>query len=111
MITATFFKDSNGIHRGFSVIGHAGYAERGQDIICAGVSFLSINTVNSIEKFTSDKFNANMEENTGLLTFSFIDKDISEKSRLLIDSLILGLTGISDEYKDEHFIQIIFKEV
>ena len=34
--------------------GHAGYAEEGQDIVCAAVSALIINTVNSLETFTDD---------------------------------------------------------
>ena len=34
--------------------GHAGYAEEGQDIICAAVSALIVNTVNSVETLTED---------------------------------------------------------
>ena len=36
--------------------GHAGYAEPGQDIVCAAVSALVINTINAIEAFTEDDF-------------------------------------------------------
>ena len=39
---------------GFRSEGHAGYAEEGYDIICAAVSVLSVNLVNSIEEFTED---------------------------------------------------------
>lgn len=107
MIKITFFKDSDDICRGFSSTGHAGYGINGEDIVCSAVSVLTINTVNSIEKFTTDKFNANMED--GLLTFSFIDKNISHESQLLTNSLILGIEGIAHDYRK--YIQIIFKEV
>ena len=41
-------------YTGFRSEGHAGYAEEGYDIICAAVSVLSVNLVNSIEEFTED---------------------------------------------------------
>lgn len=111
MITATFFKDVHGIWRGFSLIGHAGYAEYGSDIVCASVSALAINTVNSIEAFTNDKALTNVEEETGLLTFSFSDSNVSEKGQLFIESLILGLKGICEEYNNDDYLKILFKEV
>ena len=57
MITVEIRK-SNGEYVGFSSKGHAGYAEEGYDIICAAVSVLTVNTINSIEKFTDDAFKA-----------------------------------------------------
>ena len=111
MITATFFKDSNGVHRGFSFIGHAGYGEHGSDIVCAAVSILAVNCVNSIEVFAKDEGISNVDEETGLLTFTFVEKEVSEKASLFIDSLILGINGIIEELGNEDYLQIIFKEV
>ena len=111
MIIATFFKDAKGIWKGFSLVGHAGYSEHGSDIVCAGVSALAINAVNSIEAFTDDKTLVNVEEETGLLTFSFSDSNVSEKGQLLIESLILGLKGIGEEYSGNDYLKILFKEV
>ena len=48
MITITV-KKRNGNYLEFVSKGHAGYAEEGQDIVCAAVSVLVINTVNSLE--------------------------------------------------------------
>ena len=45
-------KKRNGSYLDFLSRGHAGYAEEGQDIVCAAVSALIITTVNSLEKFT-----------------------------------------------------------
>ncbi len=111
MITAIFFKNSHGIYRGFSISGHAGYADKGQDIVCAAVSALSVNTANSIEALTDDRFDAAVNEKTGQLSFHFADGEVSGESQLFIKSLILGLEGISSEYKDKQYIQIVFKEV
>jgi len=107
MITITIFKDSDGICRGLSSTGHAEYAKAGEDIVCSAVSALTLNVINSIEAFTDDRFTANVDE--GLVTFSFTDKDISRESLLLIDSYILGIKGIVDDYSK--YIQILFKEV
>ena len=110
MIKAVFFKDSGGAYRGFSISGHAGYADSGRDIICAGVSVLAINTVNSIEAFTEDKFEAAVDDKTGMLTCSFLEA-VSAESTLLVNSLLLGLRGIEEDYTDHTYIKISIKEV
>ncbi|MBE5939867.1 MAG: ribosomal-processing cysteine protease Prp [Lachnospiraceae bacterium] len=107
MITFTVFKDSDNIYRAFSSTGHAKFAKFGKDIVCSAVSVLVINTINSIEQFTDDKFDANVED--GLVTFSFKDRVISHESTLLMDSLVLGINGIVSDYPKH--IQILFKEV
>ncbi len=107
MITFTIFKDSDNNYRAFSSKGHAGFARFGKDIVCSAVSVLVINTINSIEKFTDDKFDANVED--GLVTFSFLNQNISAESKLLINSLVLGIEGIVSDYPKH--IQILFKEV
>ena len=110
MINVTIFKDSSDEYRGFSLVGHAGYAESGSDIVCAAVSMLSTNTVNSILSLTGDKISYNVDEETGLLSMSFSDKQVSNESKLLVDSLILGLESVKESYGDT-YIKISYKEV
>ena len=110
MIKATFFKDLEGQYRAFSLLGHAGYADEGEDIVCAAVSVLSINTVNSIQAFTEDEVDTVVDEENGLLTCKFTGT-VSEKSQLLIDSFLLGLRGVEEEYADQNYIKIFIKEV
>ena len=93
--------------RGFSVRGHAGYADKGEDIVCSAVSALTINAVNSIEAFTKDRFSVRSDD--GLLKME-LDGEISEDTRLLLDSMILGLKSIQTQYGNE-FIRLKFKEV
>ena len=110
MINVTIFRDSSDMYRGFSLVGHAGYAESGSDIICAAVSMLSTNTVNSILELTNDKISYNVDEDTGLLSMSFDGKIISNESKLLVDSLIIGLESVREGYGDT-YIKISYKEV
>lgn len=87
--------------------GHAGYAEAGEDIVCSAVSFLLINTANSIEKFT-DSF-LGSDEDDGVLSLVLKD-DLDEKALVLLDSLILGLTTVQNEYGNEYLV-VEYKEV
>ena len=48
-------KKRKGSYLDFLSKGHAGYAEEGQDIVCAAVSALIITTVNSLDAFTEEK--------------------------------------------------------
>lgn len=109
MIQVDVFTDSDGITQGIEVKGHAGFAEYGKDIICAAVSSLTLNMANSVEAFTEDGFDGSMDEKTGRFTFRFTG-EISPESKLLMDSLVLGLQNIEDSYGDE-YIKIRFEEV
>lgn len=109
MIQVEIIRDASEAYVGFSIKGHAGYAQHGQDIICAAVSVLAQNTVNSIEKFTDDAFCGEMDEKTGSLSVSF-PQGVGKDSRLLLDSMVLGLESIAEEY-GKKYIKIRFREV
>lgn len=90
----------NGHYRTFSIEGHAGYADEGQDIVCAAVSALVINAINSIEKFTDDAFTCDCED--GAVKGWEFTSDVSERTDLLMDSLMLGLENIQKSYGEEY---------
>lgn len=108
MISVTITRHNNEIVN-VSLEGHAGYADHGQDIVCAAVSVLVINTFNSIEQFTDDAFASEAAEDGGYMTMAF-PESISDKSKLLLDSMILGLDEIQKQYGDE-YISLQYKEV
>ena len=92
-----------------SLDGHAGDVEAGQNVVCAAVSMLAINSFNSIEQFTDDAFEVEASEDGGHLIMTFPEK-LSDKSQLLLDSMLLGLDQIQKQYGDE-YISLEFKEV
>ena len=110
MIYITIFQNHGKICE-FNCIGHAEYAEAGSDIVCAGVSALVINAINSIEQFTDTDFSlvTDDESNSGLIDVTF-NEDLSSETELLLNSMILGLQGIQNDYGDE-FLMLEFKEV
>lgn len=94
---------------GFELSGHALYDEYGKDIVCAGISALAINTINSIEAFTDDKFDYTVDEASGTLKLHFIS-NISKESELLLNALKLGILGIKQQYGNG-YIELIIEEV
>ena len=108
MITVTILKNQD-IYKVFDCNGHAAYADSGQDIVCAGVSALVINTINAIENLTDNAVDAESNEETGEIIFRFLTAP-NEAGKLLMDALVLGLEGIQDNYGSRYMLLNI-KEV
>lgn len=101
-------KKRNGSYLDFLSRGHAGYAEEGQDIVCAAVSALIITTVNSLDEFTDEKIE--VDEDDGYVSIHFKTNPNTERGKLLMDSLILGLTEIEHSYNNR-YLAVKVKEV
>ena len=97
MIEITRIKNEQGENIGFRCLGHAGFARHGKDIVCAAVSALVLNTINSIEEFTEDKFSCAQEEKSGLVEFIIVS-EVSKESGLIMVAFFLGLTNIQHDY-------------
>ena len=104
MIKAVFYK-KDGQYESFEFSGHALMDSYGKDIVCAAVSVLALNTVNSIEKFTTDKLRIEQNQEKGYLSGIF-DKAPSQESTLLLDSLTFGLKNIASTYPKNLSIEI-----
>jgi hypothetical protein len=105
MINVKFYKAGRE-YRGFESRGHAYFDEYGNDIVCAAVSTLIINTINAIEMLTKDKFKLSKNEEDGFIRIAFTNKKVSKETRLLLDALSLGLQGVKKEYGSK-YIKIV----
>lgn len=83
---------------GISIDGHAGYAKTGNDIICAAVSMLAQNLVNSISALTEDEIECHTWD--GHMDIRY--RDLSEKGKLLIDSFFVGIFTLHETYGDDY---------
>ena len=81
---------------GITVEGHAGYAPRGQDIVCAGVSTLVQTLVESLEAFCADAISYSLKP--GMVEIKF--RDLSADADLLISSFFVGICMIAERYPD-----------
>ena len=105
MINVVFYM-RDGRYCGFHCSGHAGFAARGRDIVCAGVSALAINCVNSIKSLTKDR--ADVEHADDGSIFCMVKDPVSAESELLLQSLRLGITSIAGEYR--RYVRIVVEE-
>jgi len=117
MISVKIFykhKDNNEtLYMGYEVSGHAEYAEIGEDILCASVSVLSINTANALEELTDIDLVIESDDDGYIKVIATNEPD--SYSSLLINAFVLGILNIHDDYSNEdnvnEFIHIKFEEV
>ncbi|MDE7260087.1 MAG: ribosomal-processing cysteine protease Prp [Lachnospiraceae bacterium] len=110
MTQITFYKTTAGEYQGFICDGHAGYAVHGEDIVCAAISVLVINTINSLEEITGEKIRVEADEETGTIRCHFVNPPLKETSKVLMDSLVLGLTQVEKQY-GKNYCKLTFEEV
>lgn len=106
MITVTILEDQLG-YKGFTVKGHAMYAEAGNDIYCAAVSMLTLNTANAIEALTATEVVSSAR--SGSLVCSF-PNGIDRSGTVLMDAMLMGLRDIQKNTK-EKYVKVQHKEV
>ena len=109
MVRVTILKDQKGHFRGLEITGHAGYADKGEDIVCAAVSVLTINTVNSLEQLTEETFDLDADEKSGRISVH-ITHQPGEGATLLLSSYELGIQGIAEHYGTQ-YLSLETKEV
>ncbi|CAM3246750.1 ribosomal-processing cysteine protease Prp [Pediococcus acidilactici] len=101
MIQAWIYREADRIS-GFKLTGHADAGEYGKDIVCAAVSVLAINTVNSIEQIASVMpLVESDDDNGGFLSVNVPeskDREAEQKAQVLLASFELGLRDISKTY-------------
>ncbi len=109
MTTIMIIRSKNGNYKQMTCMGHAGYADAGEDIVCAAISMLVINTINSLEVLTDAKMQVDVKEDTGRIGLVF-EEDLKKDGVLLMDSLVLGLKGIVKQY-GRQYLKLKFREV
>lgn len=108
MIRVTIHRDEEQRIRAFSLLGHADYAEHGQDIVCAGVSSVVFGTVNAIESLLQIALDCDTDEVEGLFSTQIPrlkQPDIDEKLQLLLESMVVMLETIEASYGSYMTIQ------
>ena len=96
--------DDQGRIREFKLSGHAGFAEEGQDIVCAGVSALSIAAINGLEHFLSVV--PKVQDADGYLScqLSGIQEQELEKAQWILQTMALGIEQIHSTYSQDYIV-------
>ncbi|MGJ7912286.1 ribosomal-processing cysteine protease Prp [Neobacillus sp. LXY-1] len=109
MIQVTINRTKSGLIQSFEISGHAFFADRGKDIVCSGVSAVSVGAVNAVHELTG--ITPEIDHGSGLLRCvlpDYIPEDINEKVQLLLEGMAVSLRTIEEEY-GKH-IKITFKK-
>jgi uncharacterized protein len=109
MINITINRTESESIQSFEISGHAFFANRGKDIVCAGASAVSVGAINAVHALTG--VTPEIEQGDGFLRCIIpenIQNDIYEKVQLLLEGMIISLLTIEEEY-GKH-IKITFKK-
>lgn len=99
MIIVRMERHKDGTIHGFSSRGHAGYADPGEDIVCAAVSAITVGTVNSIETLTGVEMKAKMKDGFLSARLPDLPEDSPlDKIQLLLESMQVMLVSIEESY-------------
>lgn len=110
MITVRVLQGKSGI-RGYKVKGHAGFAEEGQDIVCAGVSVLAQTAIIGLEQFLPGKYLYKIGRTGALECRLHHDLTVQQDhdAQVILVTMLRGLEAIRQEYGE--FIEIALQEV
>lgn len=94
MITAEFSRGQAGF-RGLRVSGHSGFADAGEDIVCAAVSSAVMLAANAITDIVGEDAQVALGEDELLIT---LPTPPLESSVVFLQALHLHLTLLSEQY-------------
>ena len=84
-----------------TIKGHAGYDDKGKDIVCASVSSIVITTINGIIEINPDAIDYSDLDNEIIIRKLKEDETVNK----LLNNMILLLESLEKDYKD--YIKII----
>ncbi|QSX06354.1 ribosomal-processing cysteine protease Prp [Sedimentibacter sp. zth1] len=96
---------------GFIIDGHTGFANSGEDIVCASVSLLAttvINSLNIVAKIDEKDINFYIDEELGFLSLD-TKNSINDKSDVIYNTFLVGIQLLIQDYSD--YITLKLEEV
>ena len=106
MITVKVVRDNTRRVTGVFVSGHAGYAEEGPDIVCAGASTLVYTLANSLERIcgidtehstriAEDMGDGNVSAEIVIPEGRFRDEGAADRAQVIMETIVLGFISLA----------------
>lgn len=95
---------------GFVVNGHTGYADSGEDLICASVSTLvytALNSMNEVADVEREDMDVDIDEELGYTSLKL--KKIDSRTEIVFDVFSVGIKMLTQSYSD--YVTLKFEEV
>ena len=105
MTRCEFFMEDDRI-KGFSISGHSGYAEAGQDIVCAAISAVVTMAEATINDVCGAKAKVRVKEADARITLTLPAAcDEEETVQAVLAGMMLYLCNLRDDYPD--YIEVL----
>ena len=105
MTKCEFFRENERI-TGFSISGHSGYAEAGQDIVCAAISAVVAMAETTINDVCGAKAKVRVKEEDARITLTLPTScDEEESVQAVLSGMMLTLISLREEYPD--YIEVL----
>ena len=105
MTKCEFFTEGDRI-TGFTVSGHSGYAEAGQDIVCAAISAVVAMVEATVNDVCGAKAKVRVKEDDARITLTLPTScDEEESVQAVLAGMLLYLCSLRDDYPD--YIEVL----
>ncbi len=105
MTRCEFFTENDRI-TGFSVSGHSGYAEAGQDIVCAAISAVVTMAEATINEVCGAKAKVRVKEEDARITLMLpASCDEEETVQAVLSGMLVTLLSFKEDYPD--YIEVL----
>ncbi len=105
MTRCEFFTENERI-TGFSISGHSGYAEAGQDIVCAAISAVVTMAEATINDVCGAKAKVRVKEEDARVTLTLpVSCDEEDSVQAVLAGMMLTLCSLRDDYPD--YIEVL----
>ena len=105
MTRCEFYTEGDRI-TGFSISGHSGYAEAGQDIVCAAISAVVTMAEATINDVCGAKAKVRVKDEQARITLTLpASCDEEESVQAVLAGMMLTLCSMRDDYPD--FIEVL----
>ena len=105
MTKCEFFTEEDRI-TGFSISGHSGYAEAGQDIVCAAISAIVTMAEATINDVCGAKAKVRVKDEQARITLTLPTScDEEETVQAVLSGMLLTLINLREDYPD--YIEVL----
>ena len=105
MTRCEFFTEDDRI-TGFSISGHSGYAENGQDIVCAAISAVVTMAEATINDVCGAKAKVRVKDEQARITLTLPTScDEEESVQAVLSGMLLTLISLREDYPD--YIEVL----
>lgn len=101
-MTKIIVKFDNKLCSYFELNGHAGYSDKGFDIVCSAITTATYTSINLIDKINSNCYQLNVDEESGFLRFDLSYQSLTKEEIDIITLIIHNLIDIYEEIKSNY---------